>query len=249
MIVNITKCLHFILLIAVVPLCFNAVCESDASFCRIVGALKFEESRACGFERGNLAWIFPDHKLNRGFQEFCQEFVRNLSGTFFLQLVLTCVESPLRMTQEVGAADNEIDSDYSDSDSESPTKLTTAPHDTASPGRKKPLRQPPSKKVKFTPKEDDSLDQKKQNILDRYKNGAQFPPTVRGTRGEHISRKEYYKKYPCEKSSSITFTINGVPQLFKQQSILDAPYFDLPTYTTTDTSTRPDQSSTVFSGK
>ena len=176
-------------------------------------------------------------------QSFCQEFVRNI--LFTVGYCRYCVESPPRMTQEVDAADNEIDSDSE----QSPAKLATetaALHDTASPARKT-RRPPPSQKNLF------ALDQKQKDILNRYKDASHQPPTFRGTPrgtpGEHISLDEYYQNYYHEISSSITFTINGVPQSFKQQSILEAPFFDLPTYTATDTSTCPDHSSTATSGK
>jgi len=148
------------------------------------------------------------------------------------------------MTQEVGASDNEIEENLDSGASDTKITAETAIHATASNSPKRP-----SKKIKLD-HQDVSLEKKKQSILDWCQHAAHRRPALRVKPGESISRDDFYKYY-CDKSSSITFTINGIPQSFKHTSILDAPFIDPRTnlLDCTDTSTRPDHPSTVASGK
>ena len=175
---------------------------------------------------------------------FVRKFVRNI----LLQLVsFGCVESALRMTQDASASDNEfeenVDSDRAKFTTDHPDTL----HATAS---SSPKRTRPSQEINLDHK-DIFLDPKKLRILDWYKDAAHRRPACRGKPGETMSRDDFYKEYYCDKSSSITFMINGIPQSFKRTSILDAPFIDPRTnlLDCTDTSTRPDHPSTVASGK
>lgn len=133
--------------------------------------------------------------------------------------------------------------DSSDGESERVSKIATDQGTASvSPGRR-------SKKIKIEHGKEDSLDRKEKIIRKWTKNGPRSRPGFGADQGVLISREAFYRDYYCDKRSSITFTINGIPQSVKQTSILDAPFIDpgakLPNCTTADTPTCPDHTSVV----